>query len=215
MFNLDELLGKPWWHLFTIETGSGNGSGGGDDNRDANDDDDDDDDDDDEDDIDDKDDKNDQKGDSDKNREARYRERAKDYKRKLKEAEQEIAKLKSGKDDDNDGLRLLRAENAFIKAAVAKGIDPDAAWKLADQPAIVASWDDNNQTFTAIGDSLEQVVERYPYVAGNEDKEDRVTFPPPASTSGKPTNKRRQAGHKLDRAYLEAKYPALRGRTRA
>ncbi len=151
---------------------------------------------------------------------AKYRKRAKDYKRKLQEAEQEIAKLKSGKteekgDDDNDGLRLLRAENAFLKAAVAKGIDPDAAWKLADQPAIIASWDDNDQTFTGIGDSLQQVVERYPYVAGNEDKEDRVTFPPRASTSGKPTNKRKQVGNKLDRAYLEKKYPALRGRSRA
>ncbi len=159
-------------------------------------------------------------------REAAYRRRAKEARRQLQAVQAELDQLKSSAPKE-EGIRALRAELAFVKAATRSGItDPEAAWKLADQPAIVSSWDDDEQTFDAIDGALEKVLARYPYLAANDDEDNerpaRVQPPPSGAfeahtspTSGKPTNGPKKGTQGIDRSFLEKKYPSLRTRRRS
>ncbi len=159
-------------------------------------------------------------------REAKFRKRAKEAERQLRAVQAELDQLKSSAPKE-EGIRALRAELAFVKAATRSGVtDPEAAWKLADQSVIVDSWDDDEQTFDAIDEVLGKVLDRYPYLAGDDDEDDerptRVQPPPSGAleahtspTSGKPTNGPKKGSQGIDRSFLEKKYPSLRTRRRS
>lgn len=75
--------------------------------------------------------------------------------------------------------------------------------------------DGDGPQLDGIEDALDQVLDRYPYIAGSggssaDDEDDDRVQPPSATTSGKPTNGPRKGHKPLDRAYLENKYPSLR-----
>ncbi len=156
-------------------------------------------------------------------KEARYRKQRNEYRKRLRQAEEELASLKNGGGDTKRSDTAM--ELAFVKAAAAEGVtDVEAAWKLCDRGLL--SWedgdDDDEPHLVGIEDALEKVLDRYPYVARPEgvaaDRsrstqavgQDGRVQPPHATTSGRPTNKKKQGPQTIDRAYLERKYPVLR-----
>jgi hypothetical protein len=150
-------------------------------------------------------------------KEARYRKQRNEYRRQLRQVKAELEKVRKGRSSASTDMAM---ELAFIRAAAAEGVtDVEAAWKLCDRKLL--SWeddddDDEEPQLVGIGDALEKVLDRYPYVAhstersagGRKDADDRVQ-PPHATTSGRPTNGKKQGHQTIDRAYLERKYPAL------
>ncbi len=156
-------------------------------------------------------------------REEKYRKQRNEYRKRLRKAEEELESLKSsGRQPANTDTAM---ELAFVKAAAAEGVtDVEAAWKLCDRGLL--SWedgdDDDEPHLVGIEDALEKVLDRYPYVARPEgvaaDRsrstqavgQDGRVQPPHATTSGRPTNKKKQGPQTIDRAYLERKYPVLR-----
>ncbi len=156
-------------------------------------------------------------------REEKYRKQRNEYRKRLRKAEEELESLKKG-----GGPRAANTDTAmelaFVKAAAAEGVtDVEAAWKLCDRGLM--SWEDGEDgdepQLVGIEDALEKVLDRYPYVARPEgvaaDRrrntqaigQDGRVQPPHATTSGRPTNKKKQGPQTIDRAYLEKKYPVL------
>jgi hypothetical protein len=150
-------------------------------------------------------------------KEARYRKQRNEYRRELRQVKAELEKVKKGRSSASTDMAM---ELAFIKAAAAEGVtDVEAAWKLCDRGLL--SWEDGDEPqLVGIEDALEKVLDRYPYVAGSteRDADDRRSSvgqdgrvqPPHATTSGRPTNRKKQGVQTIDRAYLEKKYPSLR-----
>ncbi len=156
-------------------------------------------------------------------REEKYRKQRNEYRKRLRQAETELESLKNG--GQQPGKSDTAMELAFVKAAAAEGVtDVEAAWKLCDRGLL--SWEDGDDGeephLVGIEDALEKVLDRYPYVARPEgvvaDRsrstqavgQDGRVQPPRATTSGRPTNKKKQGAQTIDRAYLENKYPVLR-----
>ncbi len=156
-------------------------------------------------------------------KEARYRKQRNEYRKRLRQVEEELESLKNGGRQPAKSDTAM--ELAFVKAAAAEGVtDVEAAWKLCDRGLL--SWedgeDDDEPHLVGIEDALEKVLDRYPYVARPEgvaaDRsrstqavgQDGRVQPPHATTSGRPTNKKKQGPQTIDRAYLENKYPVLR-----
>jgi hypothetical protein len=111
-----------------------------------------------------------------------------------------------------EALRAARIENAFLRAAVGKVTDTDAAFKLADTTDLTID-DDGN--VTDVDDVVAEVVERYPYLRPEVTDDDLIYGEdvPPTQPSGRSTNyKRTSDDGSGNRAVLESKFPALRGR---
>ena len=125
---------------------------------------------------------------------ARYRHRA-------KEAEGKVEAL-------TDQVRTLTLRLAFtIEATAANLTDIDAAWKLsADDLRAVGLNDDGTADTERLGQIVNHVANRYPYLSVGLDSVTADEFPPPATDH---TAGRRRENRSLDSHTIEAKFPAL------
>lgn len=121
-------------------------------------------------------------------------------------AEKERADTAEAKTGElTDALRTARMENAFLRAALGKVDDLDAAWKLADRTGVTIT---DDGTVTGMDEVVAKLVDRYPYLRPEEDP--APFTPPPTEPSGRPFNGPRRSDEVTNRAVLEKKFPALR-----
>lgn len=131
---------------------------------------------------------------------ARHRVRAKDAEAKA-----------LGLADTVRSLRLRIAFNAL--AGDANLTDTEAAWKLAADDLVAVQVDeDGTVDADRLGQIVDHVAERYPYLASAPVPATTTTPTdtfPPSGPSGRPTNSKRKETGGLDVGRLEAKFPAL------
>lgn len=137
------------------------------------------------------------------------------------EDEQESSSGKGKKNTgDSDTVRTLRLELSFERLATkAKVRDIEAAWKLVgDDIRAVTVDDDGVVDAKRMGEIVDHVVERYPYLrddyAPSTDEASSLS-PSGQSTStegasGRPMNGRRKQTGATDFGALSKKFPALR-----
>ncbi len=231
--DLDELLGRhPWLSTLGIMADSGSSGGSDDEDEDDSSNSDADGDDEDEDDDDDKDDKD----DAAKNRrEQRYRKQRNDARARMRQMEEEISKLKGKDKEDVDQIKeerdkfLERAEKAeeelsgqLVRLSVLESMgkhnfNPKRTKAIVRE---VLSGDhgeieiDDDGEVDGVEEALKSVASEYDewIMSDNQTNGDGSSSESSTKTgtSGKPTNKKKAGGQKLDREYLAKKYPALK-----
>lgn len=143
--------------------------------------------------------------------------------KKLEKKDQRIKKLEDQDGSNGDGdrpssIRSARLESAFMRAVFEyrDSIDLEAAWDLATLRGYldgVKVADDGTVVEEDMEAALEKLVDRYPYLIRDDDE-------PASRDNGDALPKTRQprpsrqSKTAVDRAALEKRYPALRGRGR-
>lgn len=136
--------------------------------------------------------------------------------KKLFELSQENKKQRHATKRERDraeGLQervsTLMLENAFIKAAVGRVSDFDAALKLMDRTGITITPEGE---VTGVDEALAKVIERYPYVADEDapGDTDLNTALAGLQASGRPANGKRTSVGATNSKVLRDKFPALR-----
>lgn len=237
--DLDELLGRhPWlstcgrWS-FTLGIMADSGGSGGSDDEDEDDSSSDGDNEDEDDDDDESDDKEEDAAKS--RREERYRKQRNDARARMRQMEEEISKLKGKDKEDVEQIKeerdkfLERAEKAeeelsgqLVRLSVLESMgkhnfNPKRTKAIVRE---VLSGDhgeieiDDDGEVDGVEEALKSVASEYDewILSDNQANGDGSSSESSTKTgtSGKPTNKKKAGGQKLDREFLAKKYPALR-----
>ena len=129
--------------------------------------------------------------------------------RRLKERDTRIEELEAQSAPDE--LRPARLEAAFLRAVMNhedRVVDIETAWELATAKGYLDPVKNNGE---GMEDALGRLLERYPYLAG-EEAEPTPEHPAPTVRSGSPLNSRRQPSAAASQAAMEQRFPALRRR---
>ncbi|MFV0307819.1 MAG: hypothetical protein ACK5OX_08760 [Desertimonas sp.] len=129
-------------------------------------------------------------------------EEAKKYRLRMK-AEAERANTAERDRDD------LRVELAFMRTAVGRVDDLDAAWRLVDLGDVTVA---DDGTVQGLDEALTHAIDRYPYLVPADDQPTERFTPEPTVPSGPPGNPLRTGTTPVNRRILAQRFPALRGR---
>jgi hypothetical protein len=150
------------------------------------------------------------------------------WRKKFREAEARVIELEGeGKQKkrsqsfvDGQELREARLESAFVRAVFEHrdSIDLEAAWDLATYKgfldAVTVDDDDGTVDSDTMTEALERLIDRYPYLIDGKSEPSGENEDEPKPKTRHPVQ--RHGGKKIgDRASLEKRFPALRGRRRS
>ena len=129
----------------------------------------------------------------------------------IRDNEARIAELEAGAGGAGEANNDARLENAYLRAAIARGndLDLDTAYDLMRAKGILDTVTvDDSGAVQGMDEAVETVVSRYPWLTDISKAEDSEPVVPPktgGAGKGMPGNTGR-------RASLEHRFPALRGR---
>lgn len=138
-------------------------------------------------------------------------EEAKTWRRKFREAEAKVKTLEETTTTDRlaGENRTLRLRLAFERAG--GGLrDVEAAWRLADDDLAGVEVKDGTVDTERVAAIVQHVLDRYPYLAAEDEPEDLPKDAFPLEASGRPTSGRKKNQQGPDLAALAKKFPALR-----
>lgn len=130
----------------------------------------------------------------------------------LEKATDQVAQFEKVAIDQENRLKDLLIENAFLRADEARSLhNPVTALRLIERDSL--EFDDETGRVTNMKDVMKELRKEQPFLFRSEDDGDEGDGNTGSSDSGKIPTKKKQGKDSTDRAALEKKYPALRGRT--
>lgn len=139
------------------------------------------------------------------------------WRRKYRKAQERASELENVAADEavREENRSLRVRLAWERATTnARLRDADAAWALAQDDLQAVEITDGKVDTNRIGEIVNHVIKRYPYLVAEDEPETQVAdgFPDTQPSGRRTDGKVRQQGAAVDLAALQRKFPALRGR---